>query len=125
MTRAIRALTAAAALSLAACAPAPIGMDAPRTVRGLVIAPFETHEACLHAKAGERVDYTFEASDPVDFDIHYRDGNTIVMPIVRERSRSDAGVFAARLEEDYCLMWEAGPIGAFLDYQVALRPAAP
>ena len=41
------------------------------------------------------------------------------MPIVREKTRADAGVFATPAAQDYCLMWEAGAAGALLDYRVA------
>ena len=47
------------------------------------------------------------------------------MPVVREKSRGDAGVFAPPLAHHYCLMWEAGAAGALIDYRMRLRPAGP
>ena len=74
--------------------------------------------------AGDRVDYDFSATLPVAFNIHYHEGNAVVAPVVREGARTDSGVFAPRLAQDYCLMWEAGPGGALLDYRLRLRVAA-
>jgi len=110
----------AAAVVLAACAPAPITPDTPRVVRDQVVAPYDVREVCLRAAPGERIEFAFEASDPVDFSLHYRDGNGIVTPIVRAGSRGDAGYYAPRFADDYCLSWEAGASGAFIDYRIGL-----
>ena len=113
----------AAALSLCACVQAPISADAPKTVRGHPLPPFGTLEECLRLERGERAHFAFESTEPVNFSIRYRDGPAVVMPVVREQSRGDAGVFAPPLERDYCLAWEAGPAGASLDYLVRVKRA--
>lgn len=78
----------------------------------------------MRLEVGERVEYDFNATEPVDFTIQYRDGNAVVAPVVREKVTADSGVFVPRLAQDYCLTWEAGVAGAVLDYRVWLRPAA-
>ena len=112
-----------AALPLCACTTALITADSPKSVRAHPVAPYEWHEECLHVEAGDRVEFTFESTEPVDFNIHYHQGNAVLMPIVRDKTRGDAGVFAPPAAQDYCLMWEAGAAGALLDYRVRLRPA--
>ena len=112
-----------AALASYACVAAPISAHAPKVVRAQPLAPYEMHEECLRLEPGDRVDFTFESTEPVDFNFHYHEGKTIVMPLVREKSRADAGVFAAPVAQDYCLMWEAGPAGTLLDYRVRLKRA--
>jgi len=77
----------------------------------------------MHLAAGDRVEFAFESTEPVDFDVHYHDGKLVVMPLVREKTRADAGVFAALQGHDYCLKWEAGGAGALLDFRIRLRPA--
>ena len=77
----------------------------------------------MHLDAGDRVEYSFESTEPVDFNIHYHEGNAVVMPIAREKTRADAGVFASPTRQDYCLMWEAGAAGALLDFMVRVRLA--
>ena len=94
-----------------------------RTVDRIVIAPYEMHEQCVRLAAGERLDYRYESSAPLDFDIHYRDGNAVLAPLVREQSTNDTGSFEAPVARDYCLKWEAGPPGAILSYRVLVRRA--
>ena len=111
------------ALSLCGCAGAPISADVPKVVRGHPLPPFELHEECMRLEPGDRLEYAFESSEPVDFNFHYHEGKVIVMPLVREKSRAEAGVYAPQIAQDYCAMWEAGPAGALLDYRVRLRRA--
>lgn len=127
MSRAGRAPAAVllGAAQLLACAPAPITADAPKAVVGHPLPPYGVHEECVELKPGDRLDYTFDSNKPVDFNIHYHEGNAVAMPVVREKSRGDAGVFAPPLAHHYCLMWEAGAAGALLDYRMRLRPAGP
>ena len=109
------------ALALCGCTVPLITADTPKSVRGQPIAPYEWHEECLHLEAGDRVDYSFESSEPVSFNIHYHEGNAVVMPLVREQSREDAGIYSASITQDYCLMWEAGAAGAMIDYRIRVR----
>ena len=104
------------ALVLAGCATPHAG-DPPKIVQGYPLPPYQIHEECLALNPGERVEYRFESTEPVDFNIHYHEGKAVVMPLVREKSREDAGVYAVRIAQDYCLMWEAGAAGAVLDYR--------
>jgi hypothetical protein len=119
------AAAAAALLACAGCADAPLTSDAPRSVSGVGLAPFEIREDCARLRAGERLEYAFEASEPVAFEIRYREGGAVIAPLVRVATRSDAGVFPVRLDQTYCAVWEAGPTGAVVDYRLRLRSAAP
>ncbi len=121
--RAIPARAAWIALgALAGCA-APLKPDEPKAVVALAIHPYETHEQCAHLAPDDRLEYAFEATEPVAFDIRYHEGSVVVAPIVRESTRGDAGVFVARITRDYCLVWEGGGAGALLDYRLRLRSA--
>ena len=115
----------AACVLVAACAnPPPLTIDRPKVVHAKDIAPYALHEECLHLVVGERLDFDFTANDPVDFNIHYREGRAVVSPIVREKTRQDSGLFVPLIAQDYCLTWEAGPAGALLDYRISLRAPA-
>ncbi len=118
-----RRLAAAAALSLAACAT--VDPDAARSADALAIAPYELHEVCFKLAAGDRVDWRFETREPVDFNFHYHEGGTVVMPLVKSASFGDSGIFPAVVAQDYCAMWEAGPLGAILTYRVKPIRATP
>ena len=122
--RTARATLLASAL-VVACASGPAtGPDA-RTVPKLDLAPYAVHEECVNLAAGDRLDWRFESSVPLAFNIHYHDAGRIVMPITRDDATSEAGVFAPRLKQDYCLMWEAGAPGAIIAYRMNVRRAAP
>jgi hypothetical protein len=110
------------ALALAGCATT--SPDAPREVHALGLAPYAQHQECRRLVPGDRLDYRFTSTAPLAFNIHYRDGNADLSPVVRERSTSDAGTFEAQFDEDYCLTWESGPPGAIIGYRILLRPAA-
>jgi hypothetical protein len=108
---------------LAACASTP--SDAPETVTGLDMTPFSSNEECVQLAADDRLDYDFTSNQPVDFNIHYREGYAEILPISRDKVEADSGRFVAVLTEKYCLTWQAGAPGALLDYRIVVRRAAP
>jgi hypothetical protein len=89
-------------LLLAACASAP--ERPPRALR-IELASGKIAEECFSLKAGERIDYQFESTGAVDFNLHTHRGTQLVMPVDVQRTRAQAGVFASPLAEDYCMMW--------------------
>jgi hypothetical protein len=115
----------AIALMLSACATLPphrLEPGVPREVRGHAITARAIHEECAKLHPGEVIEYRFESSVPVDFNIHYHDGKVVVMPISRQKVKADATTFRALTEQDYCLMWETGPEPASVDYRILLQP---
>jgi hypothetical protein len=117
-------LAACCALALVAGCATRLTADGPKAVAAHPLPPFASHDECARLSPGDRLEYAFEASEPVAFEIRYREGTAVVAPVVRERSRGDAGMFVARLARDYCAVWEAGGAGALIDYRLRLRPAA-
>lgn len=63
-------------------------------------------ERCLKLTAGEAVRYRFDASAPVDFNIHYHRGKDVFYPVKQTGVRRADGTFRADAADDYCLMWE-------------------
>lgn len=112
---------AAATLAFGGCAGLPAGFETPKVVQGHPLPPYQFHEECVRLAPGDRLDYAFEASEPVAFNIHYHDGAAVLLPVNREQVRTDAGVFAPVLAQDYCLMWEAGAAGVLIDYRIRVR----
>ena len=107
-------------LCLCACAGEPIQPGVPREVTGLRINPYELHEECLRMAPGDRLSYRFEAQRPVKFNIHYHEGKSVILPVVRDNVTTDDDTFRALVAQDYCLMWEAGREGAIVDYRILL-----
>jgi len=107
------------ALPLAACAAQPaLVPGGVREVTAHPLPPFQMHEECVKLEPGDRVDYTFKADAPLQFNIHYHEGSAVIMPVTRDKAMSDAGRFEAIVAQEYCLMWEAGAHGTPLDYTV-------
>ena len=68
----------------------------------------------------------FESTEPLDFNIHYHDGQRRGRPVVRERLRTGSRrLCPPSSRQNYCLMWEAGPAGALIDYRIASCTPAP
>jgi len=88
---------------VAACSSAP-PEPSPRSL-ALSIQAGKIAEECFTIGAGERIDYQFEASTPVDFNFHTHRGKEIVTPVDIKKTRSQAGIFASPRAEDYCMMW--------------------
>ena len=75
-------------------------------------------------KAGDRLDWRYESTTPMAFEIHYAENNAVVAPAVRTDSTSDNDTFEAHLDATYCATWDAGAGGAILGYRIVLRPVA-
>jgi hypothetical protein len=123
---ALRGRCAAFVVAVAAsgCVTAPLTLDEPAVASAVPLPPWESRDVCVRLGDGDRLDYTFESTEPVAFEIRYREGAAVIAPLVRDPTRTDAGVFVAGLPRDYCLVWEAGVAGALLDYRLRRRPAA-
>ena len=117
-----RTLRVGLAFAVAAgCASAPKFPEAPLSVTGRTVQPYEIHEECARLAPGDRLEFAFESLQPVQFNIHYHEGNSVVMPITRDATVAEAGIFPVTLAQDYCAMWEAGPAGAQIDYRLRVR----
>jgi hypothetical protein len=69
------------------------------------IRPGKIAEECFKLPAGGTVGYAFEATAPVDFNIHYHRGNDVFYPVKSDGVRNDDRRFTAPSAEEYCLMW--------------------
>jgi hypothetical protein len=116
---------AALSLVVAACAADSIVPDVPKAAKEFPIAPYEIHEECAQLVPGDRLDYRFEARQPVAFQIYYKDGLAFIAPVSQEDVTEFAGVFNPPYERRYCLQWEAGQQGALVDYRIRLLRGAP
>lgn len=114
--------TVIVAAVLAGCAGTPTDPAAFHVVTGHEMSAFVTHEVCMRLARGERLEYVFESTEPVHFDLHYREGGATVQPITKDHVREATGLYAVPQAQPLCLGWEAGPAGARLDYRYRIRP---
>jgi hypothetical protein len=108
-------------LALSGCATESIRPGIPREVTGATINPYEALEECLLMMPGDWLSYRFDAQRPVAFNIHYHEGQAVIMPVSRDDVTSDDDAFRPLLNQEYCLMWQAGREGAVLDYRILLN----
>jgi hypothetical protein len=51
------------------------------------------------------VAWRFEASGPLDFNIHYHEGQAVRYPAREDAAAGSSGTLQAALDQDYCWMW--------------------
>jgi hypothetical protein len=121
-----RAATCAVLFACACATPSdPYKLDGPRTGAGIEIVPYALREECFTLDKGEGIDFYFTSTAALAFNLHYHDGNAVVMPIERSQTSGESGDFLADRKEIYCLMWEAGAEAALIDYRVRPLPKRP
>jgi hypothetical protein len=120
----MRAAFSILAAALAGCGIGTIVPNERHTVRKHPLPPFELHEDCVRMQPGDRLEYRFQATARVNFDIHFHEGKVVVAPITREQVEADRGAFEPLDAHEYCLTWEARLPNTLVDYEVMLvRPA--
>ena len=102
-------LALAFAASAAKNPPAPV--DA-------ALEPGKVHEVCERLEKGDKRRYHWKATAPVDFNIHYHEGEKVTFPVKRDAMRGDGGTFIAPVAQDYCWMWTARQAPARVTGQV-------
>jgi hypothetical protein len=62
-------------------------------------------EWCGRLAAGDRVEWTYRSSQPLDMNVHYHEGKSAVYPVKVTAENSSAGSLKVEAEKDYCWMW--------------------
>ena len=106
------ALALTLALALAAIAPGTradivdIAWDADaRFERSMSVAPGKFAELCGKLPAGLKVGWRFQASAPLDFNLHYHVGKEVVFPSKLAAVATAKDTLATKIDQDYCWMW--------------------
>ena len=67
--------------------------------------PSKIHEECMELLPKDVLSYSFKASGPVDFNIHFHEEENISYPVSRKSIASYEGKYSPAKEQMYCLMW--------------------
>ncbi|HXX80095.1 MAG TPA: hypothetical protein VEI46_00970 [Thermodesulfovibrionales bacterium] len=78
---------------------------AARDNKSETIKPSGIHEDCTELVPGETLDYFFNASRPLNFNVHYHEDHNVVYVITKDGVSSDKGTFRCEKKQYYCLMW--------------------
>jgi hypothetical protein len=70
-----------------------------------VLKPSGDYEDCLELLPGQALDYSFEATGLLDFNIHCHENHKIIYEISKDAVSKDADIFLAKEDQYYCLMW--------------------
>ena len=111
MHKAMYALTAAVAIALGQPADAAShivdiawGSDG-RFVHSASVASGKFVEVCGKLDPGAAIRWEFEASAPVDFNIHYHVGKAAEFPAKQAQVSAGQDTLRVAVREDYCWMW--------------------
>jgi hypothetical protein len=69
------------------------------------IKPSGIHEDCMELLPGQILEYSFEASKPLNFNVHYHEDHDVVYGITKDGVSGDKGTFLCEKKQYYCLMW--------------------
>jgi hypothetical protein len=104
--RVVLALAASCCAATARAQVIDIAWDAAgRFEHRVDVAPGAFAEACGKLPRGAAVRWAFDAALPLDFNIHYHQGERVVFPARRNATPRARGTLKTTLEQDYCWMW--------------------
>jgi hypothetical protein len=90
-----------------------------RFERRMAVAPGKFAEICGRLTRADAVDWRFEASGPLNFNIHYHEGKDVRYPERRDAVAGASGRLQVALDQDYCWMW-TNKSGQAVDLNVRL-----
>ena len=72
----------------------------------VVVKPGKVVEKCLTLEPPQKIEYRFESSAKLNFNLHYQKGEQVYYPVKLDRTNGESGLYEAKAREIYCLMWE-------------------
>ena len=90
-----------------------------RFERRVSVAPGKFAEVCGKLARADSVAWRFEASGPLNFNIHHHEGKDVRYPERRDALAGASGRLQVALDQDYCWMW-TNKSGQAVDLNVLL-----
>ncbi len=90
-----------------------------RFERRVSVAPGKFAEVCGKLARADSVAWRFDASGPLNFNIHYHEGKDVRYPERRDALAGASGRLQVALDQDYCWMW-TNKSGQAVDLNVPL-----
>ncbi len=72
----------------------------------LTVMPARFVEVCGKLTTGQSVAWTFNGPVPLNFNIHYHEGQNVVFPSKQDGVAALTGTLSAPADQEYCWMWE-------------------
>ena len=93
-------LLSLAMLSCAVAAQAP-------AAKPVVIKPTKIFEKCMQLEAGQKLEYRFESTGKLNFNLNYQKGpEETYYPVKLDRTTGESGLYEVKARNKYCLKWE-------------------
>ena len=93
-----------AALALVASAPA-WAQQGPAGEIQMELQPSQHYEVCLVMARNETITYTYQANQPLDFNIYYHKDDVVHFPVRNTGFLGLSDSFVAPAAQTYCLLW--------------------
>lgn len=88
------------------------------------IKPSGIHEDCMELLPGQVLEYFFEASKPLNFNVHYHEDHDVVYGIRKDGISGEKGTFRCEKKQYYCLMWtnpDSEPVSLVYSYSITKK----
>ena len=69
------------------------------------VQPGKFLELCGGLTKGQAIDWSFDADRPLDFNVHFHQGNEVVFPAKQDAVKQASGTLSVAAKQDYCWMW--------------------
>ncbi len=92
-------------LSLGVCSSASAQPASPAS-KPVILKPGKPLEKCVMLNTGQNLEYRFESSAKINFNLHYNKGDSVYYPVKLDRTTGEAGLYESRAREKHCFMWE-------------------
>lgn len=90
-----------------------------RFERRVTVPPGKSAEVCGKLARADAVAWRFDASGPLNFNIHYHEGKDVHYPVRRDALARASGRLLVALDQDHCWMW-TNKSGQSVDLQLLL-----
>lgn len=102
----IAALAVAIATATVATHAAPPIPPTKTTAKPVIIKSGKSFEKCVVLNAAQTLEYGFNSSAKINFNLHYRKGDAIYYPVKEDRVNRIDSSYEASVREEFCLGWE-------------------
>lgn len=72
----------------------------------VILKPAKPFEKCVVLDSAQKLEYRFESTAKVNFNLHYNKGDSVYYPVKLDRTTGESGQYEAKAREKYCFMWE-------------------
>ena len=73
--------------------------------QSIVIEEGQVFEVCIPIEKGQTLEFEFDASQEIEFNLHYHRDNLIYFPVPKHKTNASSGEVVSVITKDYCLMW--------------------